>query len=143
MPWNPAEVWDQVKLTPAEVLQVKQRMDGQPKDANGKYPVDAVFEGGGVWGTAFLGAVRCCEDVGVTWVGLAGTSAGAITSSLLAAGYAAAELEAVFADLDYMRFVKEKTYPLGFDSDPSNDLEDPKEVVALLSSLMLHGELGR
>jgi NTE family protein len=143
MTWDPAAIHDQVKVTPAELLQIHARMDGQPKDTNGKYPVDAVFEGGGVWGTAFLGAVRCCEDVGVSWLGLAGTSAGAITCSLLAAGYTAAELEAVFADLDYMRFVKEKTYPLGFDSDPSNDLEDPKEVVALLTSLMLHGKLGR
>jgi NTE family protein len=118
-------------------------MAGQPRDATGRYPADAVFEGGGVWGTAFLGAMRCCEDIGITWVGLAGTSAGAITAGLLAAGYTATELESAFAQLDYMDFVREWTYAPHFDRDPSDDLENPKELMALLGSLMLHGRLGR
>lgn len=143
MSWDPTAVWNQVKITPAELQLARQRMAGQPQDANGRYPADAVFEGGGVWGTAFLGAIRCCEDVGVSWVGLAGTSAGAITAGLLAAGYTAAELEAVFAKLNYMDFVRDWTYSPHFDRDPSDDLEDPKEAIALLTALMAHGKLGR
>lgn len=143
MPWNPQAVWEQVRITPSELEQVRQRMADQPQDAGGRFPADAVFEGGGVWGTAFLGAVRCCEDVGVSWVGLAGTSAGAITAGLLAAGYTAGELEAAFASLDYTQFVSDRTYRFGWDSDPSNDLEDATEAIALLASLMARGQLGR
>ena len=143
MPWNPATVHSQVKVTPAQLGQIHQRMAGQPRDADGKFPADAVFEGGGVWGTAFLGAVRCCEDVGVSWVGLAGTSAGAITAGLLAAGYTAGELEGVFAELDYMHFARDRTYRFGFDSNPSNDLENAGEVIGLLAALLAHGQLGR
>ena len=143
MNWNPVAVWNEVKLKQNEIDAIHLRMSGQPKDSTGKYPADGVFEGGGVWGTAFLGAVRCCEDVGVSWVGLAGTSAGAITAGLLAAGYSAAELESVFADLSYMDFLRQPAYRPLFDSDPSDDLEDGKEAVALLGALMLHHKLGR
>src|SRR5689334_21188377 len=101
MTWDPNAVWSEVKVTDAEIREIRRRMTGQPQDSNGRYPADGVFEGGGVWGTAFLGAVRCCEDVGVSWVGLAGTSAGAITAGLLAAGYTAEELHGVFGSLDY------------------------------------------
>jgi NTE family protein len=118
-------------------------MAGQPRDAGGRFPADAVFEGGGVWGVAFLGAVRCCEDLGISWVGLAGTSAGAITAGLLAAGYTAAELEAAFAALDYTHFVSRRTYRFGWDADPSNDLEDAGEAIALLATLLARGRLGR
>src|SRR5688572_14622373 len=120
MPWNPDAVWRQVRVTDAQLAEIHSRMAGQPT-LNGKYPADAVFEGGGVWGTAFLGAVRCCEDVGLTWVGLAGTSAGALTAGLLAAGYTATEVETQVANLDYRHFVSQRTYAFGWDSDPSND----------------------
>jgi NTE family protein len=143
MTWDPTAVHAQVRVRPDELARIRDRMAGQPTDGVGRYPADAVFEGGGVWGTAFLGAVRCCEDVGVTWVGLAGTSAGAITAGLLAAGYTAAELEGEFAALDPMRFVRERTYALGWDGDPSNDLEQVGEVIALLGTLLARGKLGR
>jgi NTE family protein len=143
MPWNPDAVWRQVRVTDAELVDIRMRMAGQPVDANGKYPADAVFEGGGVWGTAFLGAVRCCEDIGLSWVGLAGTSAGAITAGLLAAGYTAREVEAENANLDFRQFVSQRTYAFGWDSDPSNDLEETSEVIALLAALLARRKLGR
>ncbi len=65
---------------------------------------DAVFEGGGVKGLAFVGALEVFEQAGYQWNLLGGTSAGAITASLLAAGYTAAELKPILADLDYRRF---------------------------------------
>ncbi len=65
-----------------------------------------MFEGGGVKGIAFAGAVAAAEqDAGVTeWVNLAGTSAGAIVASLLVAGYTAQDLHAILKAAKYQRF---------------------------------------
>jgi NTE family protein len=67
---------------------------------------DGVFEGGGVKGIAFAGAIRAAEEgVGVReWVNVAGTSAGAIVAALLVAGYDAAQLERILAETPYRRF---------------------------------------
>lgn len=48
--------------------------------------IDAVFEGGGIKGLAFLGAVEAMEEAGYEWEHLAGTSAGSIIAALLAVG---------------------------------------------------------
>lgn len=57
---------------------------------------DAVFEGGGVKGIAFAGAVGAAEAAGVReWKNLAGTSAGAIAACLLAVGYHADDLDRI------------------------------------------------
>jgi len=53
---------------------------------------DLVFEGGGAKGMAFVGALREFEAQGHTYGRLLGTSAGAITATLLAAGFDAAEM---------------------------------------------------
>lgn len=66
--------------------------------------LDAVFEGGGVKGTALVGAIAVTERLGYQFVNLAGTSAGAIVAALLAAGYSATELRQVMDALDYSRF---------------------------------------
>lgn len=57
--------------------------------------INAVFEGGGVKGIAFAGAVQAAESSGVVFNQLAGTSSGSIVASLLAAGYNAAELKQI------------------------------------------------
>lgn len=67
---------------------------------------DGVFEGGGVRGLALVGAAEVAEERGCKWVNLAGTSAGAIIASLLAAGYQAHELLAIMEQMDLLRFVK-------------------------------------
>lgn len=54
--------------------------------------VDGVFEGGGNLGTAYIGALMALEERGVWFKRVAGTSAGAITAALVAAGYTAEEL---------------------------------------------------
>ena len=54
---------------------------------------DAVFEGGGVKGIGLVGAVSEIEKAGYEFENLAGTSAGAIVASLLAAGYSSEELK--------------------------------------------------
>lgn len=66
---------------------------------------DAVFEGGGVRGIAFVGAVCCFEEHGYKWEKLAGTSAGAIVASLLAVGYTGRELKQILETLDYSKFM--------------------------------------
>ena len=67
---------------------------------------DGVFEGGGVKGIAFAGALASAEeDAGVReWVNVAGTSAGSIVSALLVAGYDSAGLKHILADAHYKRF---------------------------------------
>jgi NTE family protein len=71
-----------------------------------RHRADGVFEGGGVKGIAFAGAIAAAErDAGVReWVNLAGTSAGSIVSALLVAGYDAAGLQKILAEAKYPRF---------------------------------------
>lgn len=54
---------------------------------------DLVFEGGGVKGIGLAGAYRELSDQGYQPGCVAGTSAGAITAAVVAAGYTGAELE--------------------------------------------------
>jgi NTE family protein len=71
-----------------------------------RHRADGVFEGGGVKGIAFAGAIAAAErDAGVReWVNLAGTSAGSIVAALLVAGYDAAGLEKILSEAVYSRF---------------------------------------
>jgi len=63
---------------------------------------DAVFEGGGVKGLGLVGALTVAEEEGYTdWQRVAGTSAGAIVASLLAAGYNSQEIKEIMMELDY------------------------------------------
>ncbi|UCD80725.1 MAG: patatin-like phospholipase family protein [Desulfobacterales bacterium] len=61
---------------------------------------DMVFEGGGAKGMAFVGAMRALEDKGHTSGRLIGTSAGAITATLIAAGYSAGMMENALGEID-------------------------------------------
>jgi NTE family protein len=66
---------------------------------------DGVFEGGGVKGIAFVGALEAAKTKGIeSWVNVAGTSAGAIIASLLAVGYAPRELRRMLEETDYASF---------------------------------------
>ncbi|MEZ4673978.1 MAG: patatin-like phospholipase family protein [Caldilineaceae bacterium] len=53
---------------------------------------DLVFQGGGAKGMVFVGAMRAYEALNCTYDRLMGTSAGAITATLLAAGYSSQEM---------------------------------------------------
>lgn len=53
---------------------------------------DLVFEGGGAKGMVFVGAMQAFEAAGHDYDRLLGTSAGAITATLLAAGYTSEEM---------------------------------------------------
>jgi len=69
--------------------------------------IDAVFEGGGVKGIGLVGAVSEIEKAGYVFENIAGTSAGAIVSSLLAVGYKAAEIKSELERLNYNDFKDE------------------------------------
>lgn len=80
------------------------RGQGHDQDEGQGRRADAVFEGGGVRGIAFVGAVSVFEEAGYEWHFLAGTSAGAIIASLLAAGYDADQLRQLMDETDFRRF---------------------------------------
>lgn len=72
--------------------------------------IDAVFEGGGIKGIGLVGAVAVVEQSGYVFENVAGTSAGAIVASLVAAGYKANEVEQILKSLDYRKF-KDVEFP--------------------------------
>lgn len=69
--------------------------------------LDAVFEGGGVKGIGLVGAVSVIEEDGYTFENVAGTSAGAIVASLIAAGYKAQEIKEIIESLDFKQLMDE------------------------------------
>lgn len=69
-----------------------------------KLKVDAVFEGGGVKGIGFAGAISEVEKAGYKFENIAGTSAGAIVAALLAVGYTSQEIKNELEKLNYNNF---------------------------------------
>ena len=65
---------------------------------------DLVLEGGGVKGIGLVGALAVLEEQGWRHACVAGTSAGAITAGLLAAGYTSEELRKMLLELDFHKF---------------------------------------
>ncbi|MGY1667961.1 patatin-like phospholipase family protein [Geodermatophilus sp. SYSU D00696] len=70
----------------------------------GQQRCDLVLEGGGVKGIGLVGALSVLEEAGYRVQRVAGTSAGAIVGSLVAAGTPAARLAEIMAGLDWRRF---------------------------------------
>src|SRR5262245_7924154 len=67
--------------------------------------VDLVLQGGGVKGIGLVGAVNTLRNVSYPDVQrVAGTSAGAIVASLIAAGMSSDKMEAVMRGLNYAQF---------------------------------------
>ncbi len=73
--------------------------------------IDAVFEGGGVKGIGLAGAITVTQELGYQYQRVAGTSAGAITAALIAAGYRADRIKDIVFGMDYRKFM---------DPDPLN-----------------------
>ena len=76
-------------------------------DETRELKVDLVCEGGGVKGLGLAGAYAALEQHGYKPQNVAGTSAGAITAALIAAGYTSAELDKIIFGLDYRQFEDE------------------------------------
>jgi NTE family protein len=91
----------------------------------GENLVDLVFEGGGVKGIGLGGAFQAIEEAEFKPKNVAGTSAGAITAALVAAGYSAAELKDVVFNMPVPRFKDSGGLSrIPFFGGPINVLED-------------------
>ncbi|MHA6259701.1 patatin-like phospholipase family protein [Sporosarcina sp. CAU 1771] len=67
--------------------------------------IDGVFSGGGLKGFALVGAYQVLEEKGYKFHRVAGTSAGAIIASFIAAGYTSKEIESLLNELDVSTFL--------------------------------------
>lgn len=65
---------------------------------------DIVMEGGGVKGLGLVGALAALEAGGYRFRRVAGTSAGAIVGSMIAAGISVSDLKTLMQSLDYRDF---------------------------------------
>src|SRR5438309_1182275 len=83
------------------VLRATSGLDG---NRAGDY-VDLVFEGGGVRGNALVGALKVLEEHEFKAQNVAGTSAGAIVATALAAGYTADQQLKILSKLDFTQFI--------------------------------------
>jgi len=68
--------------------------------------VDMVFEGGGVLGICFVGALTSLKEHGYEVDRCAGTSAGAIMAALVVAGYSVEELYDIIGSTNFSSFKK-------------------------------------
>jgi len=123
--WDPAEVRQRFGLSLTEQQKTSVIEKLAPDPDNDGFAADGVFEGGGVLGIAFLGAARCCHELGIRWKNLAGTSAGAITAALLASRLDIGDIERAVGSLDLTSLVGRKTSRLLLDWNPSDDLDHP------------------
>ena len=66
-----------------------------------------VFEGGGVKGIAYVGAMQVLEEQGITpdIIRVGGTSAGAINATLFALGFSNSEVRDILSGLDFKNFM--------------------------------------
>ncbi|MBU0982237.1 MAG: patatin-like phospholipase family protein [candidate division Zixibacteria bacterium] len=88
-------------------------------DARGRQYVDLVMEGGGVLGIALVGYTYALEQAGIRFLGVGGTSAGAINALLLAGLGKPEEPKSIktlniLADLNINRFVDGDTDAVDF-----------------------------
>jgi NTE family protein len=69
-----------------------------------------IFEGGGVKGIAYIGAMKVLEDKGILpqIQRVGGTSAGAINATLFALGYTLAEQDEILRKLDFRKFLDDQ-----------------------------------
>jgi NTE family protein len=67
--------------------------------------IDCVFSGGGIRGYALIGAIKAIEERGLSFVRVAGTSAGSILAAFVAAGYTADELEQLMEEINLEQFL--------------------------------------
>ena len=64
----------------------------------------AIFAGGGVRGTAYIGALKALEELNINLTGYASSSVGAIIASLISVGYNHAELKDLLFNINYQKF---------------------------------------
>lgn len=76
--------------------------------------IDGVFSGGGLKGFALVGAYQVLEEKGYRFKRVAGTSAGAILASFIAAGFTSKEIEELLNELDTLTLLDHRNTILPF-----------------------------
>ncbi|WP_203288045.1 patatin-like phospholipase family protein [Metabacillus sp. cB07] len=76
--------------------------------------IDGVFSGGGIKGFALIGAYQAIEQRGLQFVRVAGTSAGSIVASFIAAGYRSDEIIRMMDDMELGKFLEKNPSILPF-----------------------------
>jgi len=74
------------------------------KFLTGKTLINGAFKGGGAKGVAYIGVLEALEEKDIWFKKTAGTSAGAITASLIAAGYTPSELRGLLFEKNFNEF---------------------------------------
>lgn len=138
MPWSPERVRakEGLTLTDGEIQTVRAKF---PKAEDGGIYIDAVFEGGGVRGVGFLGAMRCFDEVGVKLRKVAGTSAGAMMAAALASRMSQDELEATIGALDFNALLSAKNRFI-WNGKPEDDMDNIGKVLANLTLVRALGQ---
>lgn len=90
--------------------QIQQQPISDIVDHQGNQYIDLVLEGGTVWGIALIGYTYTLEKAGIRFLNLAGTSAGAINATILAALGTSSEpksekLIEIFSEMDFNSFI--------------------------------------
>lgn len=75
----------------------------QQTSRNIKIPM--TFEGGGVRGTAYIGALKALEELGIYPCAISGSSAGAIIAAFAASGFTADEMLILMNEKDFGEFL--------------------------------------
>ncbi|OKH53950.1 hypothetical protein NIES2101_09415 [Calothrix sp. HK-06] len=73
------------------------------KNRNIRIPI--AFQGGGVRGTAYVGALKALEELGIYPCAVSGSSAGAIVAAFVASGFTADEMLILMSDKDFSEFL--------------------------------------
>ncbi len=79
---------------------------------NNALKYSCLFGGGAIRGIAYVGALKALEEIGVSFVNLAGSSVGSIVAALIAVGYNADDLKQIFLDVNFDLF-KDFQFGLG------------------------------
>lgn len=129
--WNPSAVRTArgLALSAADKAVIRSRM---PVASDGKMYADAVFEGGGMRGVAFLGALRCMHDAGIVVRKAAGTSAGAITAAAVVSRMPFADLESAIGAMDFSKILSKKNRFI-WNGSPDDDMNNLGLVLANLT----------
>lgn len=64
-----------------------------------------IFQGGGMKGLAYMGAICALEECGIKAKKVAGTSIGAVFASLLATGYTGKEITYLSKHIDFTKLL--------------------------------------
>ena len=106
---RPPELEADFRAAAAKLLDTDGWVDPKDKAKEKHLVADLALEGGGVKGIGLVGAILALSDAGYTFRGVAGSSAGAIAASLVAAlslpGHDMAQLKKIMDGLVFKKFM--------------------------------------